>query len=217
MNFMARLSKNHFWEWFKRNNKEYLELKKKTKKDADYWLNELTAHLRVYLRYFGFSVTLPENGTAQLTITVNGKAMYFEKAEAFVAKAPEIPGWTFKALEDPMPIDSLLEKEIKAAGIDPTELSFSFINEDPDDSDIIIYHPLCTTENLRPFMNLAYGAVYNLLGERSFGCNLGILEMANLSEADPDDVYPLEELPVHIGLRRSTIIVDSNGTMLGMG
>src|SRR5437868_9110094 len=103
MNFMSRLSKNHFWEWFKRNNKEYLEIKKKTKKETDYWLNELTTHLRVYLRYFGFSVTLPENGTAQLTITVNGKAMYFERAEAFVAKAPEIPGWTFKALEDPMP------------------------------------------------------------------------------------------------------------------
>lgn len=217
MNFMSKLSKNHFWEWFKRNNKEYLELKKKTKKEADYWLNELTAHLRVYLRYFGFSVTLPENGIAQLTITVNGKVMYFEKAEAFVAKAPEIPGWTIKALEDPMPIDSLLEKEIMAAGIDPTEFSFSFSSDDPDDLDIIIYHPLCTTENLRPFMNLAYGAVYNLLGEHSFGLDLGILEMVNLSEADLDDVCPLEELPIHLGSRRSSMVVDNNGTLLGIG
>jgi hypothetical protein len=211
MIFMSRLSKNHFWEWFKRNNKEYLEIKKKTKKEADYWLNELTAHLRVYLRYFGFSITLPENGPAILTITVNGKAMYFERAEAFVAKAPEIPGWTVKALEDPMPIDSLLEKEVKAAGIDPTEFSFSFTS---DDLEIIIFHPLCTRENLRSFMDLAYKAVYNLLGERSFGLDLGILEIANLSEADLDDCYPLEELPIHLGSRRSSIVVDNNGSLL---
>lgn len=214
---MSRLSKKHFWEWFRRNNKEYLELKKKSKKEADYWLNELTAHLRVYFRYFGFSVTLPENGTAQLTITVNGKARYFEKAEAFVAKAPEIPGWTVKALEEPVPIDFLLEKEIKAAGIDPREFGFSFIGDDPDDSAIIIYHPLCTNENLRPFINLAYEAVYNLLGERSFGLDVDIFEVTNLSEADPDDVYPLEELPVHLGSRRSTFVVDNNGILLGMG
>lgn len=214
---MSRLSKNHFWEWFKRNNKEYLELKKKTKKEAGYWLNELTAHLRVYFRYFGFSITLPENGTAQLTITVNGKARYFEKADAFVAKAPEIPGWTVKALEDPVPIDFLLEKEIKAAGIDPREFGYSFTSDDPDDSDIIIYHPLCTNENLRSFINLAYEAVYNLLGERSFGLDVNIFEVTNLSEADFDDVYPLEELPVHLGSRRSSIVVDKNGTLLGMG
>lgn len=66
-------------------------------------------------------------------------------------------------------------------------------------------------------MNLAYKAVYNLLGERSFGLDLGILEIANLSEADPDDIYPLGELPVHLGLRRTSIVVDNNGTMLGMG
>ena len=213
---MSRLSKNHFWEWFKRNNKEYLELKKKTKKEADYWVNELTAHLRVYLRFFGFSVTLPENGAAQLTITVNGKAMYFEKAEVFVAKAPEIPGWTIKALEDPMPIDFLLEKEIKAAGIDPSEFSFSFTSDDPDDSGIMIYHPLYTTENSRRLMNLAYGAVYNLLGERSFGLDLAIWDLANLSEADLDDVFPLEELPIHLGSRKSSMIVDNNGSLLGM-
>ena len=188
-----------------------------TKKERDYWLNELLAHLRVYFRYFGFSVTLPENGTAKLTITVNGKAMYFEKAEAFVAKAPEITGWVVKALEEPVPIDFLLEKEIKAAGIDPREFGFSFISDEPDDTGIIIYHPLCTSENLRPFISLAYEAVYNLLGERSFGLDVDIYEVTNLSEADLNDVYPLEELPVHLGSRRSTIVVDGNGTLQGMG
>jgi hypothetical protein len=216
---MSKLPKRHFWEWFSRNNKEYLELNNKTKKEAAYWLHELNAHLRAYFKFFGYCMALPEKGIARLTITVHGKAMHFKKVESFVATAPEIPGWAFIALEEPMPIDFLLEKEIKAAGIDPGEFSFSFTSDDPEDSNIIIYHPLCTEENLRAFMNLAYEAIYNLLGERSFGLDLGLVEVANLSEADVDvdDVYPLEDLPVHLGSRRSSIVVDNNGTLLGMG
>ncbi|THU36112.1 hypothetical protein FAM09_22270 [Niastella caeni] len=213
---MSKLPKRHFWEWFKRYNQEYLELNKKTKKEAAYWLHELNAHLRAYFKFFGFSVTLPDNGLARLTITVNGKVMHFKKVDAFVATAPEIPGWNIIALEDPMPVDFLLEKQIEKAGIDPSELCFSFASDDPDDTDIIVYHPLCSEDNEHLFLQLAYAAVYNLLGERSFGIDFGRLEMANLSCADPDNVYQLEDLPTHIGQRRSPVIVDQNGTLLGM-
>lgn len=213
---MSRLSKHHFWEWFSRNNKEYLGLNAKTKKEANYWLNELNAHLRAYFKFFGYALALPENGIARLTVTVHGKAMHFNKVESFVATAPEIPDWNFMALEEPAPIDLCLEKEIKAAGIDPRECSFSFESDDPECTDIIVYHPLYTIEKLRLFLNLVYEAVYNVLGERSFGLDLGCLQIANLSEAVTEDIYPLEELPVHIGLRRSTIVVDNNGTLLGM-
>jgi hypothetical protein len=213
-NYMSKLSKRHFWEWFKRHDKEYLELNKKSKKEADYWLSELTAHLRVYFRYFGFSLSLPDNGPASLTITVNGKAKHFKKVETFVAKAPELPGWTIIALEDPMPIDFLLEKEIKRTGIHPGEFYFSFDGNDPEDTDIIVYHPLCTEENKSLFLQLAYAAVYNLLGERSFGIDLGHLEVDNLSYADPEEVYQLSALPTHIDLRRSAMAVDQHGTLL---
>jgi hypothetical protein len=211
---MSKLPKSHFWEWFKRNNKEYLELKKKTKKEASYWMNELTAHLRVCFRYFGFSITLPDNGVAKLTVTVNGRAMYFEKVEAFVAKAPEIPGWTVISLEEPMPVDFMLEKPIEKAGIHPSEFSFSFASDEPADTDIIIYHPLCTEDNNRQFLLLAYDAMYNLLGERSYGADLGRAEMANLSAAGENEIYQFEELPTHISLRRPAMVIDHNGTLL---
>jgi len=211
---MSKLPKNHFWEWFNRNNKEYLELKKKTKKEAGYWMNELTAHLRVCFRYFGFSITLPDNGPAKLTVTVNGREVYFEKVEAFVGKAPEIPGWMIAALEEPMPVDFMLEKQIDKAGIHPSEFSFSFASYEPADTDIIVYHPLCTEENNRQFLLLAYDALYNLLGERSYGADLGRVEMANLSGADQSEVYQLEELPTHISLRRPAMVIDHNGTLL---
>src|SRR5439155_12270019 len=107
-----------------------LELGNKSKKEAGYWLNELTAHLRAYFKFFGFSLSLHPKETAGLTITVNGKAMHFKKVEAFVAMAPEIPGWRISALENPMPVDFFLEKQMEAAGIDPREFYFSIVDHD---------------------------------------------------------------------------------------
>ncbi len=46
---MSKLSKRHFWEWFKRHQHEYLVLDKKPKKEVAYWLRELNAHLRAGL------------------------------------------------------------------------------------------------------------------------------------------------------------------------
>lgn len=212
---MSYLPKRHFWEWFKRHNKEYLELRSKTKKEATYWVRELSAHLRAYFKFLEFSMSWHDEGTARLTITVQGKARYFKKVDAFVATAPEIPGWSIRSLEDPMPVDFLLEKEIENAGIHPGEFYFSFDSDEPEDRDITVYHPLCTDHNAHAFAQLAYGAVYNLLGERSFGLDIDRLEMVNLSYADPAAIYKLEELPVHIGLRRSSMMVGPNGTLLG--
>ncbi|MBO9204772.1 MULTISPECIES: hypothetical protein [Niastella] len=213
---MSKLSKRHFWEWFKRNNKEYLDLNNKTKKEATYWLNELNAHLRAYYKFFEYRISLPDKGIPNLTITVSGKAMHFKKVDLFVATAPEIAGWQISALEDPMPIEFLLEKHMESTGIHPAEFSFSFASEDPEDTNVIIYHPLCTPQNEGPYLQLAYAAVYNLVGERAFGLDIGQLEMSNLSTADPDDVYPLEELLIHISLRKPAMVVGPNGTLEGL-
>lgn len=213
---MSQLSKRHFWEWFGRHHSEYLALNNKSKKEATYWLNELNAHLRAYFKFFGFSLQLQQERTATLTITVDGKAMHFKKVEALVAKAPKIPGWIFVALEDPRPIDFLLEQQMQETGIDPRELRFSFANGDPQHVALIVYHPLCTPENEHLIYELAHTAVYNLLGERSFGTAINSLQVANLSAADPDDVEELEALPNRIGPSRSAMVVDSQGNLVSM-
>jgi hypothetical protein len=214
---MSKLSKHHFWEWFRRHNQEFLALKNKSKKEVAYWLNELNAHLRAYFKFFGFSLEWQQERTAILTITVNGKAMHFKKAEDLVAKAPDIPGWTIVALEAPRPVDFLLEQQMQDTGIDPRELCFSFAGDDPLNAVLVIYHPLCTPENEHLIYQLANTAVYNLLGERSFGTDIGCLQVANLSSADPGDVEELEALPVCIGRRRSaTMVVDIQGNLVSM-
>ena len=213
---MGKLAKRHFWEWFKRHHTEYLDLKNKPAKEARYWLQELDAHLRAYFKFLGFSLAVPNERTPTLTITVYGKARYFKKAEAFVATAPQIPGWNVKALEDPMPVDFFLEKEMEDAGIDPREFVFSFASNDPRERDLIVYHPLCVDNNEHYLLQLASGAIYNLLGERSYGTDIGSVEVANLSLADKDEIHPLEELPAQISMRSSGLFVDDHGTLKGI-
>ena len=211
---MSTLNKRHFWEWFRRNHQEYLTIKNKPKKEAAYWLNEMKAHLRAYYKFFGFSIEWKPEKRAILTITANGKAKHFKKVDALIEKAPEIPGWTIVALEIPRAIDFLLEQEIADTGIDPRELRFSFANDDPDWVDLIIYHPLCTRENEHLIYKLANAAVYNLLGERSFGMNIRWMDVTNLSTAISCDTKELEELPDYID--RSAMVVDGKGKLVGV-
>jgi hypothetical protein len=210
---MSKLSKRHFWDWFKRHHPEYLTLNTKSKKETTYWLNELNVHLRAYYKFFEFTLGCQKQ-TATLTITVNGKAIHFKKVDDLVAKAPAIPGWTIIALEDPRPIDFFLAQQMKDTGIDPREFYFSFASDDPNGVALTVYHPLCIPANEYLIHELANSAVYNLLGERSFGTDISWLQVANLSAADPADIKKLEALPEHIGLRRSGVVVDGEGNLV---
>jgi hypothetical protein len=211
---MCKLSKRHFWEWFKKHNHEFFTLNKKYKKQATYWLNELKAHLRAYYKFFGFELQWHNDKTAILTITVGAKPVHFKKADDLIAIAPAIPGWTFVALDQPRSMDLLLEDLIMETGIHPQEMSFSFNNFHSHKPTVTVYHPLCTSENKYLMSKLANMAVYNLLGERSFGNDIGKIEVANLSCGNPDDLEQLEALPSKIGYQSSGVLVDRNGNLV---
>lgn len=213
---MDRLSKNHFWEWFKRNNREYIELTKKSKKEYAYWLNELNAHLRAYFKFFSYSLTLENKKPATLTITVKGKGKHFKKVEAFVAKAPVIAGWRIHALDSPAPIDCSLEDLISEVGIHPQELYFSIAGNEMNGDGIIVYHPLCTEENEHLIFKLADAAVYNLIGEKAYGSEINVIEVTNLSYANSEDVRKLEELPMLLCGRKGSMVVDGFGRLVGI-
>jgi hypothetical protein len=213
---MSKLSKHHFWEWFKRNNKEYVELNKKSKKEIAYWLNELNAHLRAYFKFFSYSLVLENKKASTLTITVQGKEKHFKKVEDFVAIAPVIAGWRIHALDDPAPIDCSLENLIGKAGIHPQELYFSLASDALDRGGIIVYHPLCTMENEHLISRLADAAIYNLIGEKAYGLEIDLIDVTNLSYASSEDVKKLEELPMVLCGRKGSMVVDGSGRLVGV-
>ena len=210
---MIPLSKQHFWAWFSRHNDEYLDFKKKSKKDFKYWLNELNAHLRAYCKSFYFAIGCDEEASV-LIITANGNAKQFKKIEDFVAKAPPLAGWKFIALEGPRPIDFLLQSQIEESGIDPTELLFSFDIDSANRVYLTMYHPLCNMENEELIFELGSRAVYNLLGERSFGLDIRKIRVANLSEAASGSVAKLEQLPACLGRSKSGMEINADGNLI---
>lgn len=210
---MSKLSKRHFWEWFKRNNTSFLDLHNMPKKEATYWINELNTHLRAYGRFFSFVLTVSNQQTGSLTISVNGLQHHFKKADALVALAPDIPAWTITSLEAPMSVDPEMEMLLSDAGIGIDELYFSFADTVPEYNSIIVYHTLCNDESKQLFYNIAQSVVYNLLGERSFGFEIADLDVANLSEAGDAELWKLEELPARIISRQSLFVVTETGTL----
>lgn len=211
---MIRLSKNHFWVWFKRNSSVYQELGTKSKKEMHYYRNELISHLRAYARCLDFSLQASKEGPCELTITTHGNVRYFKTARTMVAKAPAIPGWWIIALEPARRIDYCMEDQILKCGIHPAELYFSFWRNNSASRNLTIYHPLCTESNARKIEWLAVCAIYNLLGEFAYGTENFQLEVSNTSEKGSDIVYPLGALRVFVEERRnSRMKIDAKGNL----
>ena len=207
-----KLSKHHFWQWFIRHNGEYLLLHKKSQKEVRYWLNELSAHLRAYFKFLHFSIYVSKEGAASiLTITVSGKARYFKYVDKIVAVAPSIPGWTIQALEAPVPIEFCWEEHLGHTGIDPHEL-WCAVPDGEARPDIAVYHMLYTEARHGVFAQVTQTAVYNVLGERSFGLDIGSITIGNLSGAPKDaELIKLEELAAYLPHYESCMVVDATG------
>lgn len=207
-----QLSKQHFWQWFIRHNKEFLELSQKSQKELKYWKNELRAHLRAYFKFLHFSVYVSkESGAGMLTISVSGKARYFKYVDNIVAVAPVIPGWTIQALEAPRPIDFFWEEQLGHTGIDPHDL-WCTIPQGEHLPCITVYHVLYTEAANWRFVQAAEMAVYNVLGERSFGQDIGFITAGNLSGAPKNaELIRVEELPAYLPRCQSGLVVDADG------
>lgn len=211
---MATLSKRHFWEWFERHQQDFLHLPTKSNKEVNYWKNELNAHLRAYYKFLLYCIDWPTENNGRLVISVNGNTRRFKKAERLISMAPEIAGWTFIALDPPRDMEFSLEKEMQELLVDPHEFQFRIEKNSDSRFSLYIFHPLCTTDNVHEFHYLADRAVYNLLGERTYGLSVVKIETDNLSNAETNDLLALEELPQHITQNNSGFIVDSQGNLI---
>lgn len=210
---MSKLSKRHFWEWFKRNNTSFLDLHNMSKKEAAYWINELNTHLRAYGRFYSFLLRVSEQDKGTLTITVDGKPNHFKKADALVALAPEIPNWAIHSLEAPMYPNPEMEMMLEDAGVNTDDLYFSFVGNRDEYNSIIVYHTLCNDDSRYLFYRIAHAVIYNMLGERSFGNDISEIDVANLSEANGAELWKLEELPSRIITQQPLFVVDETGVL----
>ena len=194
--------KIHFWKWFRQHAAEYHSFHQCSMKEKTYRFNELDTHLRAYCRSLDVILEHDNNtGISRLTITANGKAAHFAKADKLVAKAPSLPHWEIHSLESPRPIEFLIDL-FPEVDIDPHRLWFTSLYEEDvatAQKDIIVYSPLYGPHTHPYFPYAVKRIIRNILGERSAALDIGDIELASLSEAPcKDDLMRLEELPAYI-------------------
>jgi hypothetical protein len=210
----------HFWSWFERNNDVYLSILSVPKKEADYWMHELHAHLRAYCsrNLWGDIFFENENGNGHLVITAYSHPMYFKKIEKLVDKAPQIEDWTIHALYPPLPVNNLIEQCYPFVEIDPFDLWFDPLQykSTKEARNLIVYVPMSRgiTDALLGAVELV---VYNLLGEKSATLDIGEVEVKSIfeiQEAHKVEVVNLVHLPSFIASDTySGFIVDSAGVI----
>ena len=211
----------HFWTWFQKNNKTYLELPRGTKEELIYYMRELFAHLISYGKGVGAEIFwgLREEGdTPTVVFTTYGNCRHFRKCETLVAKAPKIPGWNFIALQPPRKVDSFIEEDFGHLNIDPFNLWF----EPPGDPGatnrvhLKVYAEMYT-EFTEEFEQAVKAVVYNVLGEKVYALEIQSVYLDNLLELSKEervDLVNLQQLQEYVKLRElSTIVINGRGAL----
>jgi len=210
---MTQIEKTLFWTWFEQYHKELFDLPNKSDVEFQHWQNELSEHLETLHQDFKGIIT-HEKQEAILTVTVDGISDLFNEVDDLVAEAPVITGWKFSALLPPGCYDKLIEKLKIEVGIDPKEFRFTFCMPKPNKrAEIVVFHPLYTPEIDIMMFDLADRTILNLLGERSYGNNIEVIDLKNLSDAEHDKLESMSVLPT---IFNSGFVVDREGVLVGL-
>jgi hypothetical protein len=130
-----------------------------------------------------------------------------------VALAPAIPGWTIQALESPRPIDAFWEEQLGHTHIDAHDL-WCTVPDEGHRPGIAVYHMMYSEADSGLYTRAAEVAIYNVLGERSFGLDTGPISVGNLSTVPEDaKLVKLKELPDYMPGSYSSFVVDASGRM----
>lgn len=211
----------HFWTWFQRHSDTLLNVYKTDKKEEEYWMREIDIHLRAHSKKLSFLVTWHTKGGATFTITACKRSRYFNMAEKFAAKAPELPGWQIFALQPPnLAPQEFFEQLALKAGIDLQKCWFIPPREKTADGKIVLHIFVeVYTEITEEMCKAIDAAICNMLGEKTVGLEIGDMVLYSLfdrSEAQKKkQLIPLHRLPAYV-LSRDTanVRVNEKGQLL---
>lgn len=209
----------HFWTWFKRNSQTLLEAQQMNQREQQYWLHEITAHLKACSKKLSFMILWDKKGISRFIISARGNTRYFPTAEKFVAKAPDMPGWEIIGLQPP----NLLPKPLVEEVISKAGIMFGQCWMYPPDYDMATGKARLRifAEAYPPVTNAMIDAIHvivcNLLGEKIVGLEIEYIDLESIFSLDPKEkklLIKLEDLPAHIrGNDTSGWEVNINGKM----
>jgi hypothetical protein len=162
--------------------------------------NELLAQLQrvdpgLYLEFCAHP------GECELIVTPHGKRSLFDLARAVVEAAPEIEGWTMRALKPKLGFPVTAQWD--TATVTLASVVFKALaRKGSDDLYLRMFVPGLDEENRIAVHNALLGAIDHGLGEEKFAESVDSTELRKLPEdADPSDYIPLLELEAFLEWR----------------
>jgi hypothetical protein len=202
-----------FWNWFRKNEKEFHNVFKAKKDIEKGFFDQLSAKLSHLKEGYYFLAGMIDDKTVEMIFTADGNIKNMVFIEELVAAAPAIDGWLFKAHKTPVDLDDLQIK-MSDLSFNSTNLFF-YTNEDPDYPDVIdiaVYHPDITEDNKQQIGNGIFIFLDNYLGELDFANNIDNISIAEEQESGRD-LVPIFKLKDYINWRQKEFVEKYEGTI----
>ena len=146
--------------------------------------------------FFGYS-----DGTNKLFITVHGQAEHFTAVDEFIASAPEIDGWTFIALKQPLSLGADTEVQSGTAKLKAGDWHYTKTKNADGSFDFVIYIPNQVSDDPEGFERLFSRLATDFLGERFASTVMGDIRVNQLTDDAPDGLLPF--IDIHADVSQS--------------
>lgn len=176
---------NRFWNWFEKNQHQYLFLNQVDEVEKERLLNEFLENLHIYCDGLFFSIGgHPKDEKIDIIITAEGIIEHFDKVEQLVKKAPKLKDWKVIAFKQPG--DPGFKIDFGNREFDPDQTIFIPLisEEDPNAIGIHVCYPDYDEEDRSLFMSATFLMLDALIGEKATSLDIHYLDVINT----PDDI-----------------------------
>src|SRR5580765_4548062 len=208
-------SYSDFWEWFGENQSTFHKVvkTKDSKQIEDKFFSRLGPKLSELKDGFFYLVGMLDDSTVDLVITADGNPKNIVFVEELIAAAPEIAGWQFTPLKQPMGLGFGLTMN----GVTHDKDTLSFYPTDhpdkPDLVDITVCHRDLNDSNAQSIQNGAYILLENYLGELNFLENIDELKFTSPADAEKD-LIPIDALENYLQTRQALFVEKYDGVRI---
>jgi len=180
------MTAQEFWNWFEKNNAQYLFLNVVDGQEKERLMDELLDVLHEYCSELFFEIGGFPEDRQELIVTAQGDIDYFDNVEELINQAPKIKNWTFIAFKPAMGFEFKLKyKEIT---FDPGKMWFIPLESEgnPKHLGIRIGFSDFDESQKGDFLHGTFLLLDNALGEKRAVSDIHYLEVVPLP-ADPED------------------------------
>ena len=200
----AKPTETSFWPWFKSQKSELADLFSyetgaagQNNPDLHKKMEDTVAEVGGKLRkvhpefspFFGYS-----DDTNTLTITVNGQAEHFAAVDDFVAAAPEVEGWKFIALKQPLSLGADTEIQSGTAKLKVVDWRYTKTKNSNGAFNFVIYVPNKVSDDAEGFKSLFSQLTRDFLGERFASTAVGEITVRQLPDSAPEGLLPFIDI-----------------------